>query len=155
MTQILNNKYVILVLRMAAGFYFIYAAQSKIAFPAEFAEAIRAYQIIPDALSSIPAIIFPWIELYCGLFLIFGLFTQSSATIAAGLLFIFTVNVLIALFRGLEIDCGCGVSLTGVERVSWIKVIENSVIILILVLISRTKTFLFSFDAKRTEKLTN
>jgi len=95
MKKFFDNKYFIFVLRIAAGLFFIYAAQSKIFNTSEFAQAIRAYDIIPDYLSMLPAIILPWIELYCGIFIIAGFYTRTSATIAAGLMILFTINILI------------------------------------------------------------
>jgi putative oxidoreductase len=152
MKEFLHNKYFIFILRVSAGLFFIYAAQSKILNTAEFGQAIRAYDIIPDSLSTLPAIILPWVELYCGILLVAGLYTRSSATIAAGLLIVFTINILIALLRGLEIDCGCGASVIGIERVSWIKVLENCIFILLLYLISNHETFFLSLDNKRIKK---
>jgi putative oxidoreductase len=152
MKELLNNKYFIFILRVGAGLFFIYAAQSKILNTEEFGQAIRAYDIIPDSLSTIPAIILPWVELYCGILLVAGFYTRSSATIAAGLLILFTINIFIALLRGLEIDCGCGASVIGVEHVSWIKILENCFFILILYLISSRDSFFLSIDSKRIKK---
>jgi len=148
MKALIDNKYLIFVLRLAAGFFFIYAAETKLFNTAGFAQAIRAYEIIPDSLSTLPAIILPWIELYCGVFLVAGFYTRSSASVAAVLMILFTLNVLIALLRGLDIDCGCGVSISGIDRVSWSKVIENSFIILILLLISSRESFFLALENK-------
>lgn len=149
MLKFINNRYFVLILRIGAGLFLIYAAQSKIFNMAQFAQAIRAYEIIPDSLSTIPAIIIPWIELYCGLLLIAGFYTRSSAAISASLMLIFTINVLIALLRGLDIDCGCGASLSGVERVSWTKIIENIAVIAILIFINTRESLFLAFDNKR------
>ena len=149
MKEFFNNRYFIFVIRLITGLFFIYAAQSKIVNAEEFAQAIRAYDIIPDFLSALPAIILPWMELYCGIFLLAGLYTRSSAAIAGVLMVLFTLNVLIALLRGLEIDCGCGASVTGIENVSWIKIIENSFIIFLLFLISSRDSHFLAFDNRR------
>ena len=149
MKELIDNKYIIFVLRLAAGFFFIYAAQSKLFNTAGFAQAIRAYEIIPDSLSTLPAIILPWIELYCGVLLLVGFYTRSSASLAVVLMILFTSNILIALLRGLDIDCGCGASISGVDRVSWSKIIENSFIILILFLISSRESFFLALENKR------
>jgi putative oxidoreductase len=146
MKNILNNKYFILALRLFLGVFLIYTAQSKIMNTSEFAQAIRAYDIIPPALSMIPALFFPWIELFCGLFLVIGLYTRTSALIASSLLALFTINVLIALLRGLEIDCGCGTSITGIEKVSWLKILENTVLIVLLVKLNFTKMIFSAVD---------
>ena len=149
MVKYINNKYVNLVLRLLLGIFLIYTAQEKIMNTASFAQAIRAYDIIPSSLSMIPAIFFPWVEFFCGLFLIAGLYTRSSALVAASLLALFTLNVLIALLRGLEIDCGCGVSIAGIEKVSWVKIFENSILILLLIKVYFTYSIFFAIDNRR------
>lgn len=149
MKNILNNKYFTFIVRLATGIFFVYAAQSKLMHTYEFGEAIRAYQIIPDYLSAIPAIFIPWIELYCGIFLIAGFYTRSSASVSAVLLIILTINILIALLRGLDIDCGCGISLFGIDHISWLKILENIVIIVILMYISRKDSFFLALDNRR------
>ncbi len=146
MKNIVQNKYLILILRLLLGGFLIYTAQAKIMHPTEFAQAIRSYEIIPDSMSMLPAIFFPWIEFFCGLFLILGLFTRSSAVLATSLLILFTLNVLIALLRGLEIDCGCGASIAGIEKVSWQKIVENSVLILFFINIIFSKSYEFALD---------
>jgi uncharacterized membrane protein YphA (DoxX/SURF4 family) len=147
-THIKDNEYIVLVLRIAVGLFFIYAAQDKISHTADFASAIRAYEIIPDSLSAIPAIFLPWFELVCGVLLIGGIFTKSSALISASLMVVFTINILIAMLRGLEIDCGCGASLTGVEKVGWLKIFENSLLILVLIFLSKKESFAYALENK-------
>jgi len=151
-SDILKNKYFILTLRIVLGAFFIYTAQIKIMNPADFAQAIRAYDIIPAGFSTIPALFFPWIEFFCGLFLIVGLFTRSSALIALSLLSIFTINVLIAIIRGLDIDCGCGASIAGIEKVSWSKILENSFLIMLLIKINSAKSLFFAVDNIREKQ---
>lgn len=152
MKAFLDNKYFIFFLRLIAGLFFIYAAQTKIVASSEFAQAIRAYDIIPDYLSTLPAIILPWIELYCGVFLVAGFYTRSSAVIVNVLMIVFTLNVLVALLRGLDIDCGCGASMTGINRVSWAKILENSAVIAVLYIISSRDSFFLAFDNRRADK---
>ena len=152
MRDYINNKYFILALRILLGGFLIYTAQIKIIQTEEFAQAIRAYDIIPSSISMLPAIFFPWIEMFSGLFLMVGLYTRSSALIALSLLTVFTVNVLIAILRGLEIDCGCGASIAGIEKVSWAKILENSFLIILLIRINLTKMFFLAVDNIRTKK---
>lgn len=152
MKKVFENKYVVLFVRIVLGLFFIYAAQAKIFNTADFAGAIRAYDIIPPSLSYLPAIFLPWIELFCGIFLISGIYTQSSAWVAGVLLSIFTINILIALLRGLEIDCGCGASVTGIEKVSWYKIFENCFLIALLLFIVKKESFIFALSNKFTTK---
>ncbi len=148
MKKLFNNVYFIFTLRLFLGLFLLYTSHLKIINPSEFAQAIRAYNIIPDSLSTIPAIFLPWLELFCGIFLISGLFLQSSLYVSMGLMVLFTINILIAILRGLDIDCGCGASISGLEKVSWAKIIENSVIIYALFLISIQQKYIFALDNK-------
>ncbi|MCB0280974.1 MAG: DoxX family membrane protein [Calditrichae bacterium] len=146
------KKYIILIIRWGLALFFIYAAHSKIINAAQFSAAIRAYDILPPSLSALPAIFMPWIELFAAIFLMIGLYTRSAAGILFSLMLVFTIMVAVALFRGLEIDCGCGASLAGIEKVSWLKVFENLFIILCTYILTQTKTFFLSLDNLRISK---
>lgn len=93
--------------RLILGAIFIYASIDKIAHPAAFAEAVYNYQILPDYLINLTAIILPWLELVLGLFLIIGLFKEGSVCIVTGLLVVFLGAMIFNLARGLDIYCGC------------------------------------------------
>jgi uncharacterized membrane protein YphA (DoxX/SURF4 family) len=97
----------LLISRLLLGGVFVYASFDKILHPWIFAEAVDNYQILPDALLNLTAILLPWLELCVGLLLILGVWLRGA---------VFTCNVLLALFfaalffnfaRGLDIDCGC------------------------------------------------
>jgi len=98
---------VALCARLILGAVFIYASIEKIAHPEAFAEAIYNYQILPDALINLTAIILPWLELILGIFLIIGLFREGSALIVMGLMVVFLSAMVFNLARGLDIHCGC------------------------------------------------
>ena len=75
-----------IIFRLIIGSVFIYAAIDKILDPYTFAADIRNYQILPDMFSNMLALILPWIELYCGLFLILGFYIRTSALLIAAML---------------------------------------------------------------------
>jgi len=93
--------------RLILGAVFIYASIDKIAHPAAFAKVVYNYQILPDFLINLTAIVLPWLELVLGLFLIIGLLREGSVCIVTVLLMVFLGAMIFNLARGLDIHCGC------------------------------------------------
>lgn len=96
-----------LTARLILGAVFIYASIDKIAHPEAFAKAVYNYQILPDILINLMAIILPWLELILGLFLFIGLFREGSVCIVTILLAGFLAAMIFNLARSLDIHCGC------------------------------------------------
>jgi len=101
------KKKIILGMRIAMGMNFVYASIDKILHPAAFAEAIFNYQILPNQLINITAIILPCLELCAGICLIIGKWVPGSLFIINFLLLIFLCALAFNLARGLNIHCGC------------------------------------------------
>ncbi len=93
--------------RLILGGVFVYASIDKIKHPEAFAKAVYNYQILPDTLINLTAVMLPWLELILGLFLIIGLFREGSACIATVLMLVFLGAMIFNLARGLDIHCGC------------------------------------------------
>ena len=93
--------------RLILGAVFIYASIDKIIHPAAFAKAVYNYQILPDYLINLTAIILPWLELILSVFLLVGLFREGSVSIVTVLLVVFLGAMIFNLARGLDIYCGC------------------------------------------------
>jgi putative oxidoreductase len=129
MKKILANKYFLLTFRIIIGFIFLYAGMEKIADPSGFARAINNYKLLPFLLINIAALILPWIEITTGILLIFGIKVKENAFIISSLLGIFTIAIIISLFRGLNIDCGCFGTLSG-TKIGLQKLIENILLLL-------------------------
>lgn len=106
-SRIFSNPYLILLCRLVLGSVFIIAAIDKIVAPDAFAENIYAYGLVPYPFINLFALILPWLELLCGIFLISGMLIRPSAAILSLLLLIFAVAIIIVLSRHLNIDCGC------------------------------------------------
>jgi uncharacterized membrane protein YphA (DoxX/SURF4 family) len=88
------------------------------------------------------AIILPWLELVCGFLLIIGLRTRATALILAGLLSVFTVFVIINIFRGSDISCGCFDEVG--EPIGWAKVAQNTTwFIMTIIIFFFDRIFLF------------
>jgi len=141
-SRILNNRILLIAIRIFFGFIFIFAAVTKIADPAGFSQSIFNYRLIPDFLINFLAIAIPWIELVAGILLVFGISVKENSAILSGLLVIFILAITISLFRGLNIDCGCFGTVEG-SKVGLLKILENiGLLILGLILIKFDSKFL-------------
>ena len=105
--KILSNKYLLFIIRVVIAFIFIYAGAEKISNPDDFALSISNYRLLPIASLNFFAVILPWIEIVSGIFLLFGILVKENSAIILTLLLLFTIAIVISLFRGLSIDCGC------------------------------------------------
>ena len=98
----------LLVLRMALGAVFVYAAWTKIREPWQiFAMAIAAYDVLPEWAVTGVARGLPWLEMLIGLLLIAGRWRRVSAAAASVLLLVFFGLMIRAYVKGMEINCGC------------------------------------------------
>ena len=131
MRSIILNKYLVLISRFIVGIVFIIASIDKIAVPELFAINIEGYNILPTSFINITAIIIPWIELLCGIFLISGFYLRSSSFIVSIFLVLFILMITSAILRGLHIDCGC----FGLDssEVSWYRVLEDIFLLLMTI----------------------
>jgi putative oxidoreductase len=121
--KVVKSPYLSLILRLYIGSIFIYAGMSKVHYPGEFAENLAAYQMLPYWAVNFVAVILPWVEIICGLFLIIGLKSRVSASIIGVLLIVFTFGIFINLLKGTPISCGCFDSI-GAE-ISWKDVFRD------------------------------
>ncbi|MCK5484559.1 MAG: DoxX family membrane protein [Desulfobacterales bacterium] len=96
-----------LAARLILGGVFIFASIDKIIHPAAFAETVYNYQILPDTLITLTAMILPWLELILGIFLVLGLWLPGAALLINLLMVTFFGSLVFNLSRGLDIHCGC------------------------------------------------
>ncbi len=105
--NLLNNGLIELSARWILGIIFIYASYHKIMSPAEFAKIIYGYDLFPNILINLFAIILPSVELFIGFALILGIYPRSAVLIANSMLLAFIIALSTNLIRGHEFDCGC------------------------------------------------
>jgi uncharacterized membrane protein YphA (DoxX/SURF4 family) len=106
-----NEKHLLLILFHAARFLlggiFIFASYNKILNPAAFAEAVFNYQILPNNMVNLTAIILPWFEFIVGFCLIIGWWIPGAVVIVNLLMIVFISALVFNLVRGLDVQCGC------------------------------------------------
>ncbi len=95
-------------LRLGLGALFVLTGALKIGDPVAFAVEIHNYQLFPD-LSPLLAATLPAIEIVVGAALIAAPrpWLRAGALASAALLAVFTIAVLSAVARGINISCGC------------------------------------------------
>lgn len=124
--SILQNKTLILVVRIFLGALFVYASIDKIHHPLAFAQVIHHYRLTPPFFINYLAVIMPWIEIVCGILLIAG-FRVKAASLAVSLMLAFFLVVLsITAARGINVSCGCFTTSMAVKSNLVLRIIEDA-----------------------------
>jgi len=136
-------SFVSLLFRFILSLVFIISALDKIASPAEFAIAVENYRIIPSVFTNTIAIFLPWIEFFCGLFLLLGIWQRGSTVIIAALSILFISAMISVLLRGLDIDCGCFGAGVKVDNY---RIAEDIVLLLLALFLIKFPSEKFTLD---------
>jgi len=128
MITLSQRSVIALLCRVILGVILIYASIDKIVHPAEFAKAIGNYNVLPFGLENLLGIVLPVLELLVGTCLVLGIMLDGSAIITAGMMVVFIIALSQALFRGIDINCGCFkviVENGGGHQVGFRRIIED------------------------------
>lgn len=98
---------IILALRLFCGGLFLFAAWDKILHPAAFSDTVLNYHLLPRELVNVFSLWLPWLELVVGLLLIAGIWARACATLMTAMMLMFLIAIAQAVFRGIDIHCGC------------------------------------------------
>ncbi len=132
--------------RLLLAITFIWAAWHKIMEPGEFALTVATYQILPLSLINLQAIGLPWVELIVGVTLIAGIWTRESALVTIGMNLMFVVAIVITLYRGEEIMCGCFASAEAGHQIGWDLVFRDLGLIVVGIYLTWAGPRLLSLD---------
>lgn len=124
------TEYIIAITGIYLALVFILSGIDKINDLSGFAQSIENYRILPVYLVNFFAIIIPWIEVVTGSLLLLGIFIKENATIIFYLLLVFTISIVSAVLRDLDIDCGCQGTFDG-KKVGLLKIIENTSLMIV------------------------
>ena len=95
------------IVDLIIGGVFIYAGAIKALDPVHFANDIDNYKILPWPIAAGLAFYLPWLEMLCGVALIFRFLYRGGLSILTALILVFIGATIAAKARGLDISCGC------------------------------------------------
>jgi putative oxidoreductase len=95
------------IVDLIVGGIFIYAGVIKALDPVQFANDIDNYKMLPWFVSVRLALYLPWLEIFCGLAVVFRFLYRGGLSILTALLAVFIGATVVAKIRGLDITCGC------------------------------------------------
>lgn len=96
-----------LVARLVTGGVWLVAGALKLPDPASSVRAVRAYDLLPEAVVPTVGHLLPAVEVAIGLLLVLGVLTRLASVVSALLFIAFVIGIASAWSRGLQIDCGC------------------------------------------------
>ena len=95
------------IVDVVVGGLFVYAGVLKVLDPVQFGLDIDNYKILPWFFSVRLAFFLPWLEMLCGLALIFRFLYRGGLSVLTALIVVFIGATVAARARGLDITCGC------------------------------------------------
>ena len=100
-------KILLRVIGVIVGGIFVYAGTVKAIDPVQFGLDIDNFKILPWFASVRLAFYLPWLEILCGVAVIFRVLFRGGLSILIALVLIFVGATVAAKVRGLDITCGC------------------------------------------------
>lgn len=119
-----------MVISIAIGLLFIYAGILKWMDFNAFADAIRGFRLLPDAIVIPLAYTLPSLEIVAGCALLLPGARREAALILAILCVIFIAALASAAWRGLQISCGCFGSSSSGEGTVTLLIVRNLAFVL-------------------------
>ena len=132
-TKITRKRFVsdfTLFVRLSLGCMFLYGSLPKIRQPYDFLSSVYNYELVGPKLGLLVAMVLPWAELFVGICLIGGIFVSGALLVSIAMGAIFSFVIASALYRGLNISCGC-FSASSTEQIGYITLIRAFMIMLI------------------------
>jgi len=120
----------VLVVRMGLGFMFIVSSVPKIRQAYVFLGSVYGYEMVGPKMGVLVAMVLPWVELFAGVCLVGGVFVGGALLASLGMGVLFTYVLGSALWRQLDISCGC-FSSSAAGKISYMTLIRAAAITLL------------------------
>lgn len=137
-------EWVGLVARLVVGVVWVVAGALKLPDPAASVRAVRAYDLLPEAIVPTVGHVLPLVEVVVGVALVVGVLTRLMAVLSALLFVAFIVGIAAAWSRGLQIECGCfgggGYSAGATDDYPWEIARDAALLLASVFLVWRSRT---------------
>ncbi|MGB7581290.1 MAG: MauE/DoxX family redox-associated membrane protein [Sedimentisphaerales bacterium] len=97
----------VILVRIAIGSIFIASSIPKLRQPYDFLASVYSYKLVGFQFGLAVAVVLPWVELFVGICLVGGILVTGALLASIGLFTMFGFVLASALWRGLNISCGC------------------------------------------------
>jgi uncharacterized protein YjeT (DUF2065 family) len=132
MSKILFSLWHYRIIRISLGMVFVIAGIPKLFDPKAFAKAVSMYEIVPEQILPLVAIVVPITEVLAGIGLIFNI--KGSLSLIAGLLLVFLAILSYGVLNDLDIDCGCSIPWESARHASLKSALYRDSIMLVMVM---------------------
>ena len=116
------------ILAIVVGALFVYAGVLKVWDPIHFASDIENYHVLPWSFNVRLAFYLPWLEIICGLALIFRRLYSGALAFLLVLLLVFIGVSIAAKARGIDITCGCFGHVSDQLSFTWHLVLDFAIL---------------------------
>jgi putative oxidoreductase len=148
MAQDAEMKFAWRIVGLLVGAVFVFAGLTKIVDlqpfrfvdPMDFARDIDNYKILPWTIGVWLAFYLPWLEMICGLALIFRWLYTGALTLVLALMLVFIGGSIAAKARGIDITCGCFGHMSDQLSFAWHMALDFAILGALLVLLSRAQS---------------
>lgn len=123
-----RRQLVRLVLGGLVGALLVYAGAVKVTNPMRFASDISNYDMISWPVGVRLAFYLPWLEIVCGLALIFQRFFAGAIALALLLILAFTGATIWARANGINVACGCFGTASSNLTLTWHLVLNGGLL---------------------------
>ena len=94
-------------LRATLAVVFAWAAVAKLANPQEFYGAVLNYKILPESFAALTAYFLPALEFVCAATILIKSYKKSALLLIVAMLLVFSGAIVSAMWRNLDMWCGC------------------------------------------------
>lgn len=135
------ERVMLLVLRVALGGVFLWAAYAKFENPQAFADSIKGFKLLPpegDHLVVLATFAVPWVEALAGAVLVLGLWSRGAGLVLLVNLLAFIAAIVSVLERGISTKCGCFGKFSPFcpETITTCNIVQNGVLAVVALVIA-------------------